>query len=180
MKQWMKRVRGALLMGLVWAMIWAPAAVLIGLVIDPDGSMDEMWLAIGAYPGFIGGVAFSVVLGIAARQRRFEELSLGRVAGWGALAGLLVGTFPFVIGDPTSAVPVWLLATVVIGSITLLTTVSAAGSLLLARRAERRELLGGAADVYYSGHDEETDKRRPAVARLGAGAPRGDRPQARG
>ena len=147
MKQWMRRVRGALLMGLVWALIWAPAAVLIGLIIDPDGSMDEMWPAIGAYPGFIGGVAFSVVLGIAARHRRFEELSLGKVAAWGALAGLLVGSIPFAIGDPTSAVPVWLLATVVIGSISLLTTVSAAGSLLLARRAERRELLGGPADV---------------------------------
>ena len=95
MKLLMRRVRGALLMGLVWALIWAPAAVLIGLIIDPDGSMDEMWPAIGAYPGFIGGVAFSVVLGIAARHRRFEELSLGKVAAWGALAGLLVGSIPF-------------------------------------------------------------------------------------
>ena len=180
MKQWARRVRGAVAMGLVWAMIWAPVAVVIGLVLDPDDSMDEMWVLIGAYPGFIGGVAFSIVLSIAARDRRFEELSVARFAGWGALAGALVGSIPFAIGDPTSAVPLWFLAATVIGSITLLSSVSAAGSLLLARRAERRELLADPAAVYSSGHDAETDRRLAGVARDGAGAARGDRPQARG
>jgi hypothetical protein len=179
-KQWVRRVRGALAMGVVWAMIWAPVAVLIGLIMDPDGSSDEMWPVIGAYPGFIGGVVFSVVLSIAARDRRFEELSVARFAGWGALAGAIVGSIPFTIGDPTSAVPLWFLAGTVIGSITLLSSLSAAGSLMLARRAERRQLLADPAGVYSSGHDEETDRRLAGVARDGAGAARGDRPQARG
>ena len=126
-------------MGLVWALIWAPVAVVIGLVIDPDGSMDEMWPAIGAYPGFLGGVMFSAVLAVAARRRGLHELSLARVAGWGALAGLLVGAIPFLIGDPTSDRPVWMLALLVIGSITLLSAASAAASLAIARRAARRE-----------------------------------------
>ena len=180
MKQWVRRVRGAVTMGFIWAMIWAPVALLIGLIIDPDGSMDEMWPLIGAYPGFIGGVVFSVVLSIAARHRSFEELSVARFAGWGALAGALVGSIPFAIGDPTSAVPLWFLAGTVIGTITLLSSVSAAGSLLLARRAERRELLGDPSGVYSSGHDEDTDRRLAGVARGGAGAARGDRPEARG
>ena len=48
MKQWLRRIRGAVGMRLIWAAVWAPVAVAIGLVIDPDGSMDEMWPAIGA------------------------------------------------------------------------------------------------------------------------------------
>lgn len=147
MKKWLRRIRGAVGMGLTWALVWAPVAVLIGFFVDPDGSMDEMWVAIGAYPGFLGGVVFSIVLAIAARRRRLEELSLSRVALWGAAAGLMVGVLPFTIGEPTTERPLWLLATVVIGTITLLSAASAAGSLALARMAEKRALPGGGADV---------------------------------
>jgi hypothetical protein len=129
-------------MGLTWALVWAPVAVLIGTtIVDPDDSMDEMWVLVGAYPGFIGGVVFSMVLAFAARHRRFAELSMPRFAAWGAVAGLLVGTLPFALGEPTSAVPLWLLAGVAIGAVTLLGAASAAGSLALARVAERREPL---------------------------------------
>jgi len=147
MKKWLRRIRGAVGMGLTWALVWAPVAVLIGMVVDPDGSMDEMWPAIGAYPGFLGGVVFSTVLAIAARRRRLEDLSLARVAAWGAAAGLLVGVFPFTIGESTTERPLWLLATVVIGSITVLSAASAAGSLALARMGEKRESLEAGADV---------------------------------
>jgi hypothetical protein len=176
----MQRARGAIGMAIVWAMIWAPAAVLIGTLVDPDDSMDEMWVAIGAYAGFLGGLAFSIVLGIAARHRRFEELSLPRVTAWGAAAGLMVGSLPFLLATPEGERPLWPLAFVVVGTITLLSAGSAAASLALARRGERRELLAGPADVYSSPHDEETDRRLAAVARDRAGAARGDRPQAGG
>jgi hypothetical protein len=142
MKKWLKRVRSALVMGLIWALAWAPVGVLIGMIVDPNDSMDEMWFLVGAYPGFLGGAVFATVLGIAARHRRFEELSIGRCAAWGAGAGLLVGVLPFFLGSPTSAIPSWLLALVVIGSLTLMSAVSAAGSLALARMAERRGTLG--------------------------------------
>ena len=141
MARWLRRVRGAVLMGLTWAVIWAPVAVVIGMIVDPDGSMDEMWVAIGAYAGFLGGLVFSAVLGVVGARRRFDELSLSRVAGWGALAGLLVGSLPFTVGTPTTELPLWMLAAVVVGPITLLSGVSAAGSLALARRARRREAL---------------------------------------
>lgn len=143
MKTWLRRARAAIGMGLLWALVWAPIAVLVGLAVDPDGSMDEMWPAIGAYPGFLGGVVFSIVLAILARRRRLEELSIARVAGWGALAGLVVGSFPFAIGEPTSAMPLWKLATTVIGSITLLSAGSAAASLALARRDASSAALRG-------------------------------------
>jgi peptidoglycan/LPS O-acetylase OafA/YrhL len=141
-KKSLRRIRAALVMGLIWAVVWAPVAVVIGTtIVDPDDSMDEMWILVGAYPGFIGGVVFSMVLAFAARHRRFAELSMPRFAAWGAVAGLLAGALPFALGNPTSAVPLWLLACVAIGAITLLCAASAAGSLALARMAERREQL---------------------------------------
>ena len=147
MKKWLRRLRGAVAMGLTWAAVWAVVAVLIGMVVDPDGSMDEMWPAIGAYPGFLGGLVFSAVLGIAAARRRLDELSLWRVGAWGAAAGLLVGLLPYAVGELNPNVPVWLPA-VVTASITLLSAVSAAGSLALARRAEKP---GPAALASYAG-----------------------------
>jgi hypothetical protein len=147
MRKWLRRIRAAVTMGLIWAVPWAVVAVLIGMVVDPDGSMDEMWPAIGAYPGFLGGVLFSIVLSIAERHRRLGELSARRFAAWGAVAGLVIGTLPFMLGSPSSEIDVARLATVVIGSITLMGAVSAAGSLALARRAEKREMLRAGADA---------------------------------
>ncbi|HEX6369926.1 MAG TPA: hypothetical protein VF006_13485 [Longimicrobium sp.] len=164
MKKWLRRIRGAVGMGLTWALVWGPVAVLIGMFVDPDGSMDEMWVAIGAYPGFLGGVVFSMVLAIAARRRSLHELSLSRVAAWGAAAGLLVGALPFMIGEPTSERSVWLLALVVIGSITVLSAVSAAGSLALARRAGKRALPGAGADAAELGAGGEARERLVARA----------------
>lgn len=133
MKKWWRRSRDAAGTGLVWAVVWAPIAVLVGMLIDPDNSMDEMWVAVGAYPGFISGVLFSVVIWIAEDRRRFGELPLVRVGAWGALAGLLVGTLPFLLGEPTSAAPLWLLAGSVIGAVTLLSAASAVASALVIR-----------------------------------------------
>lgn len=60
MKQWLKRARGAVGMGLIWAVVWAPVAVLVGiLIIDPTDSMDEMWWMVGAIPGFLSDETLS-------------------------------------------------------------------------------------------------------------------------
>ena len=139
MRSWLRRIRGALLMGLTWALAWAPIGVLIGLIVDPDGRMDEPWILIGAYPGFIAGVFFSVLLGVVGRRHRFEDFSLPKFAAWGAGAGLVMGVLPFMIGSGNPALPVWFPA-VVVGSITALGGASAAASLALARRAERQSL----------------------------------------
>ncbi|MEW5928658.1 MAG: hypothetical protein AB1941_14415 [Gemmatimonadota bacterium] len=130
---WLERIRGAVLMGLAWAVAWALVAVLVGLVVDPDGSMDEMWVAVGAYPGFLCGAVSSAALGIAGGRRRLGELSLFRAGVRGAAVGMLVGVLPFVVGEPTSEIPLWQLGAAVVGSITLLSAVSAAGSTLLLR-----------------------------------------------
>jgi len=147
MKKWLRRIRAAVTMGLLWAVPWAVVAVLLGMVIDPDESMDEMWWVIGAYPGFLGGVLFSIVLSIAERRRNLSELSVRRFGAWGAAAGLVIGVLPFLLGTPSADVDVARLATVVIGSFTLMSAASAAGSLALARRGEGRQILDAGADT---------------------------------
>jgi hypothetical protein len=144
MKKWLRRIGGAALMGLAWGAAWAPVAVLIGMIVDPDGSMDEMWVAIGAYPGFLCGVVFSAVVGIAEGGRRFDEVSRPRLAAWGAVSGLLVGVLPFVLGEPAGERSVWLLGIVFLFSTTLLSAVSAVGTAFLFRRAARKRLPTGA------------------------------------
>jgi hypothetical protein len=126
---------------LAWAVAWAPVAVLIGLMLDPDGSMDEPWAAIGAYPGFIAGVLFSAVLAIAVGHRRWDEMPLGRAALCGAVAGLLVGALPLLISEPTTAVPMWQLGGGFMGATTLMSAVSAVGTVTWLRSAARRRSL---------------------------------------
>lgn len=141
MKKWLRRIGVAVGRGLVWAVVWASIAVLIGLlIVDPDNSMDEMWVAIGAYPGFLCGVLFSVLLGIAERGRRMDEVALPRLAALGAAAGLPVGALPFAVGDSTGELPLWPLASAVMGGITLLSAGSAVGSALVSRSLRPRQV----------------------------------------
>lgn len=145
MKKVLTRIRGAVVMGLAWAVVWAPIAVLAGLIVDRDGSMDEMWPAIGAYPGFLSGVVFSALIGIAYGRRGAGELPIARAGAWGAAAGVLVGVLPFTIGESTSKLPLWQLAAIVIGSITLLSAASAVGSVVVSRYLAQRHTRAGMA-----------------------------------
>lgn len=137
MKNLLRSIRDALLMGLTWAMVWAPVGPLAGLIMDPDGSMDEPWIVLGAYPGFLCGVIFFTVLRIA-ESRRLDELSLPRVAALGAVSGLLLpALFAMFIaaGGGTLNVPVkWTWVSVLTGITTLLGAVAASVSLELVRR----------------------------------------------
>ena len=135
MKEWLTRMLGAVGIGVTWAVVWAAAGALLGIV-APSVAMDQLWLgpAIGVFPGFVGGVAFSALLTVAAGGRRLDELSLPNVVAIGGAAGLLVGMLPFIINKPSSEAALWLVAVVVMGSMTVLGAVSAAGSLALARK----------------------------------------------
>jgi hypothetical protein len=66
-------------MGLTWGFAGALLGFLMEFV-DPNGEIADIWPAVFAYPAFLGGVLFSMVLGVAARHRRFDELSILRVA----------------------------------------------------------------------------------------------------
>jgi hypothetical protein len=105
MKKWLRRVRGAIGMGLTWALGWAIGGLLIGVasVLLPFLPWDAFFrvfdapLPAFAVPGFFAGVFFSAVLGIAGRGRSFRELSLPRFVAWGAVGGLLLILFPFAL-----------------------------------------------------------------------------------
>ncbi len=149
MKRWLRRIRGAVGMGLTWAVGWALVGVLIGVssLLLPMGWFVDVFdapLPALAVPGFFCGATFSMVLGIAGRRRRFDELSLPRFAAWGALGGLLLGLPPVAVAGPTAGPAA---IAVVLGTLTLLGAASASGTLMLARRAEDRELLDASAMV---------------------------------
>ncbi len=157
MRTWLRRIRGAVLMALTWAVVWAPVGVLIGMIVDPNDSMEEMWVAVGAYPGFLCGAVFSAVLGIAEGRRRFDELSLPRFAAWGALGGLLLGVLAVTAGMLGPGLT--LLDAIIAGVATLLGAGSAAGSLLMARRTDDRELLEAGDDIADVGLTEKETQR---------------------
>lgn len=145
MPPWLRRRRAALTVGLFWAVTWAPIGVLVGLLVDPGGTLDEPWLLIFAYPGFIGGVLFSLILARRARRRSVAELSLPRVTLWGGLAGFAVGSVPFLIGSPTGRVPLALLYAGVAGAATVLSATSAAATVAIAQRGRSASLPFGRA-----------------------------------
>ena len=85
----LRRIRGVIGTGLTWAVGWA------GVV---TGAVALLGVDLGALPGvalyqaiggFFAGAGFALVLSIAERRHTLEELSLPRVAAWGAIGGLL-------------------------------------------------------------------------------------------
>lgn len=149
----LRRIRGAIGMGLTWAFGWAIAGVLIGVTSIllpglPWHTFFEVFdapLPAFAVPGFFAGVFFSIVLGIAGRHRRFSELSLPRFAAWGALGGLLLTLFPFVLvavglaSGEGSNIGAWHAIAVITGPFVILSAISASATLMLARLADGRE-----------------------------------------
>ena len=178
MNKWLRRMRGAVGMGLVWAAGWAVAGVLIGVssILLPGLPWDSFFqvfdapLPAMAIPGFFGGVFFSMVLGIAGRHRRFSELSLPRFAAWGALGGLLLILFPFALvavglaSREGSSLGTWQIIATISGPFILLSAAAASGSLLLARKAQDRESL-----AVSEGLDAISHERGNAI---GPGRPR--------
>ena len=81
---------------------------ILGLVIGivfrnfPDGqNLANVVFGAGstfATMGFVGGTMFSTILGIAEGRRRFDQMSLPRFAGWGAVGGLLLSAYLWITG----------------------------------------------------------------------------------
>jgi len=154
MAPWLRRTRGALGMGVTWAAAWALAGLVLGLasLLLPRLPWDAVFqlfdapLPALALPGFVGGILFSGVLGIAGRRRRFDELSLPRFTAWGALGGCLLSLVPgLLVGAGLATVGpgspgIGALTAMLAVPLSLLGAGSAAGSLVLARLAEDREL----------------------------------------
>ncbi len=145
MRPWVRRLRGAIGMGVTWAIAWAIAGVAMGIASniltflpwDAFFRVFDAPLPALAIPGFISGAIFSVVLGIAGRRRRFDQLSLPWFTALGAVGGLLLGAVAVSGGFPVGT----LIFTGVLAA------GSAAGTLALARGGEQQEVLGGGQEV---------------------------------
>ena len=136
MRKWLRRIRGGIGMGLTWAIAWFGAGVALLLVVGLDAADVPFPIGFGMF-GFLAGVMFSGVLGIGESRRRFDQMSLLRFAGWGAVGGLLLsGAFVLAV----ALVEGTTLEIVVLGPVFALAgAVSAASSLALARMAEEPE-----------------------------------------
>jgi FtsH-binding integral membrane protein len=137
MSKWMRRIRGALGMGLAWALAWFGAGMVLLLVVGPDAADVPFPLGFGAL-GFLAGITFSGVLGLAEGRRSFEQMSLPRFALWGGVGGLLFAGI-FVV-----AAALGIEAFLGLGIVFALAGAGcASGSLALARRVDDRVLLEG-------------------------------------
>lgn len=145
MRRWIRRIRGAIGMGLTWAAAWFGAGMLLLLVVGPDAADVPFPIGFG-FLGFLAGVSFSGVLGLIDGRRRFEQMSLPRFAAWGGLGGALLAAL-FV---PAAGLGVGALA-VLVPVFGLAGSGCAAGTLALARRADETLLLDGSADERGAG-----------------------------
>jgi hypothetical protein len=150
--KWLKRIRGAIGMGLTWAAGWAVFGLLIGISsrLFPDllpwdafFNVFDAPLPALAIPGFIGGALFSIVLGIAGRGRRFSDLSVPAFAAWGAFGGLMLSLLPALLvaiglasRGETGTLGTWQLTVTIAVPLVLLSAISAAVSLIVARLGE--------------------------------------------
>ena len=138
MNAWLRNIRSGVGMGLLWAFAWAPVGVLIGAIVDPDGSMDEPWVAVGMLPGFLCGVLFVTLLRLAEGRRRLAELTFPRAAAWGAVSGLLAPVLWVLavaagLGTWKGGHIQWALIAVITGATILGSALAASVSLSLAR-----------------------------------------------
>ncbi len=143
MREWLRRIRGAVGMGLTWAVGWVGVGAVLAATLWVTGFDPPRFFVtiteVFAILGFLGGSIFSVILRLAEGSRRFDELSLPRFAAWGAVGGLLLGGLAVLalFGGPALRRA----DAVVVGITTLLGAGSAVGTLALARKATDESLL---------------------------------------
>jgi hypothetical protein len=140
MRKLLRRVRGAIGMGLTWGAAWS-ALGFVPRWIFGIGSDLPFPLLLGGL-GFIAGVTFSGLLVLIDRRRRFDQLSLPRVAAWGAAGGLLLSAL-FVRGTSLG----WGEVVAISTTFAVACAACASGSLAVARRAVWRELPDVRADT---------------------------------
>ncbi len=141
MRNLLRRVRGAIGMGLIWGAALGFAGGVPHWVfgVNTDVPISVLF---GAF-GFVAGVTFSGILALTEGRRRFDEMSLPRFAGWGAVGGLLLSALwakaaSLNWGDVLAIVPTFAAAS----------ALCASGTLALARRAARHELPEVKADEH--------------------------------
>lgn len=138
----LRKLRGLTGVGITWGAAWATIGAGVGYALglaSPEiwtwsNPVAEWALGIGLY-GFVSGVGFGGLLSLRESAKTLGELSLSRIALWGALGAVAVpllfgalGTFG--AGTTVADVVGAMLVTGGLGAL------SAPGSIAIARRAE--------------------------------------------
>lgn len=140
MRKSLRRIRGAIGMGLTWGAAWGVAGTILAVV--TRFKADAPFPLIFAVLGFIAGVIFSAILALTEGRRRFDQMSLPRFAVWGATGGLLLSA---VFAKAASLG--WGDVLVIAPTFAVACAVCASGSLALARQAGPRELSDNRGDI---------------------------------
>ena len=105
MRRLVRWLRGALSIGVTWAVLWALLGTLLFILfklfqpedIDPGEALGDV-LPVFAFIGLLSGLGFAALLSLAERRHQVSALSLRRVALWGALGSasipLMLGAMP--------------------------------------------------------------------------------------
>jgi hypothetical protein len=144
MKTWVQRIRGAVGIGVTWAVGWAPIGAIIGWITAavfgfPAGAVTANYALMFGLLGLLGGAMFSSLLSLTERHRGFHELSMPRFVAWGAMGGLALGGLSVAAGLLGAGITT--LGAVMAGTVTLLGAGSAAATLAIARAADPGGLL---------------------------------------
>ena len=155
MRNLLRRIRGVIGMGLTWGAAWCAVGTLPRWVFGVNA--DAPFPLIFGVLGFLAGVTFSGVLVLTEGRRRFDQMSLPRFAGWGAVGGLLLSAVfaraaSLDWGDVLAVAPTFALAS----------AVCATGSLALARRAVRGELPDSTGDTAEAVRGDYEERQLPA------------------
>jgi len=148
--RWLRRIRGAIGIGVLWAAVWFAAGSVPRWVfgVNTDAPLP---LIFGVF-GLAAGMVFSAVLALTEGRRSIDEMSLPRFAGWGAVGGLVLSGLVAKVGSLGWGDVLALAPTLAVAS-----AVSAAGSLAMARRATKQELpdgRGNTAEVELADHEK--------------------------
>ena len=150
MRNWLRRIRGAIGMGFTWAAAWSAAGMVPRWILGINA--DAPFPLIFGVLGFFAGMTFAGLLMLTEGRRRFDQMSLPRFAGWGAVGGLLLSAVfakaaSLDWGDVLAIAPTFALAS----------AVCASGSLALARQAVGRalpDIRGDAAELEDADHEK--------------------------
>jgi hypothetical protein len=159
MRKWLRRIRGAIGMGVIWGAVWSGAGLVLAAATRFQA--DAPFPLIFGVLGFMAGVIFSALLAVTQGRRRLDQMSLPRFAGWGAMGGLLLSALfaraaSLDWGDVLAIVPTFALAC----------AVCASGSLAVARRAVTQELPDGRGDTVEA--ELTDDEKRKLLRQTGS------------
>ncbi len=97
MAEFVKKLRGALGIGITWGAVWGAVFVGLGLIAGLVGGSDMdpaeapfIMARAGAVFGFVSGLGFGALLAAAEGRKTIRNLSLSRAALWGVMGTALI------------------------------------------------------------------------------------------